>query len=564
MLAKKSPLIWTVGLLSIAISSTTWGFSEDICYYYKNPTDKTGPINPAPFNCWDLQCRDGATSQAPNTASSCVVTGLARYADATFGGFHARNSIHFDITWLSARLHGMKEQDALKLAMFTEATDLGSYQHYDYQGFPMTGAVSDNINGVVRTNLATNGFWLHFVPWKKANGSTQNSSELTYTPNTGSASPYPAQEVPLAHLRAWAFGLQKDLCEFGMTDTQEAIGNCLKSNTLYYDLPILAGPNNVVDIRIQPKEQPMLLGWQRINQTTADCDTRDCYNRDYASVKAGTIEALGIYLHAMGDRISHHYCSDESYISNIWTGEGTPKTPADYYLFYPDICGTAAHVSLHYPETGQAALPERSRDAVNYAYQEIAAWMAGRNYVPELITPTRGFPTPTSTDAVNVLMDRALTSGTASERLHNLCNIALQGYQLKWHDQNPDCTYSSELDLPQAGSIAGINVGKISTYGLTGMLRPAKDHQNNSGDLVIVARTKENQWFSLTPAGFSPSLNGVLTAYQNGKFDLKTVTILNGSVDLTLYKDAEIYMGYGSSLADIITNQRYSKIGVIR
>ncbi len=559
-----SPVFTLVSSFCLAIPSSTWAFSEDICYYYQNPIDKNGPLNPAPFNCWDLQCRDGATSQAPKSASSCVVTGLTRYADATLGGFHARNSIHFDITWLSARLQGMKEQDALKLAIYTEATDLGSFQHYDYRGFPLAAAVTDSINGVVRTNIKTNGFWLHFVPWKKSSSYSKNSSELTYTSNTGSASPYPAQEVPLAHLRAWAFGLQKDLCEFGMTDTQEAIGNCLTSSSLYYDVPVLAGPNNVVDIRVQPTEKPMLLGWQRIKQTAANCDTRDCYQRDYASVKAGSIEALGIYLHAMADRVSHHYCSDESYITSIWTGEGSPKTPSDYYLFYPDICGTAAHVSLHYPETGQAALPDRSRDAVYYAYQEIAAWMSIRNYTPDPVTPARGFPATNSTEAVNLLMDRALTGSTASERLNNLCNIAIQGYQLKWHDQNPDCTYSSELDLPQAGSIAGINVGKIRNFGLTGIMRPARDHQTNSGELVIVARTKDNQWFSLTPAGFSPSLNGVLTAYQNDKFDLLTITILNGSADLSLYKDAEIYMGYGSSLADIVNHQRYSKIGVLR
>lgn len=553
------------GLCGIAISNHAWSFSEDICYYYKNPTDKSGAINPAPFNCWDLQCRDGATSEAPNTAASCVVTGLARYADATFGGFHARNSIHFDITWLSARLNGMPAADASTLAIYAEATDLGTYQHYDYQGLSIAGAISDNIAGVQRTNRDTNGFWLHFIPWRKIDGYTQNTSELTYTPNSGSTSPFPAQEVPLAHLRAWAFGLQQDLCEFGMTDTQGPVGNCLTSTSLYYDVPILADPKDTVDIRVQPKEQPMLLGWQRINQQTADCNTRDCYNRDYAKIKSGSIQALGVYLHAMEDRLSHHYCSDESFISKTWTGESPPKSTADFYLLYPDICGTAAHVTLHYPETGQAALPDRSRDAVSYAYQEIAAWMAN-NYKSskETVTPTRGYPAPSSTTVITGLLGRTLTGSTASERLHNLCNLAKQGYNLTWHDNSPDCNYSSELDLPQAGSIAGINTGKIRNVGLTGIVRPAKDHQEKNGDLLIVARTKDNQWFALTPTGFSPSLNGVFTPYKNGKFDLQTITILNGSADLSLYKDTEIYIGYGSSLTDILSNQRYSKIGVIR
>lgn len=558
---KLSHLIGIAGLLTLALCSKAWGFSEDICYYYKNPSDKNGAVNPAPFNCWDLQCRDGATSEVPSTAASCVVTGLARYADATLGGFHARNAIHFDITWLAARLQGMKTEDSRKLAVFTEATDLGIFQHYDYAGLPITGAVSDNINGVQRTNMTTNGFWLHFIPWKKISGYTQNTSNLTYTPNTGAASPFPAQEVPLAHLRAWAFGLQNDLCEFGMTDTREAVGNCLTSASLYYDLPLLADPNDVVDIRIR---QATPLEWQRINPQTSDCKARDCYNRDYAKVKAGSIEALGIYLHAMADRLSHYHCSQDSYISSIWEGEGTPKNVADYYLFYPDICGTAAHVALHYPETGQPALPERSRDAVRYAYQEIAAWMALKHYVPDTITPAKAFPAPSSVETVALLLDRALTQSTASARLQSLCNIAKQGYNLEWHDNSPDCVYSSDLDLPQAGSIAGISDGKASNFGLTAIVRPAQNDQTKSGQLVIAARTKDNQWYSMTPAGFSASLDGVLSPYKNGKFDLQTITILNGSVDLSLYKDTEIYVGYGSSLAEIVEKQRYSKIGVVR
>lgn len=553
-----------VALCGIALSANAWGFSEDICYYFKNPTEKSGDLNPAPFNCWDLQCRDGATSEAPSTAASCVVTGLARYADATFGGFHTRNSIHFDITWLSARLRGIKSSDAQRLAVFAEATDLGLYQHYDYQGLALTTAVSDNIAGVQRTNMDTNGFWLHFVPWKKIDSYAQNTSELTYTPTNSDVSPFPTQEVPLAHLRAWAFGLQDDLCEFGMTDTGQALGKCLTSTSLYYDVPILADPKDTVDIRVQPKQQPMLLSWQRIQQTS-DCNDRGCYQRDYAKVKAGSLEALGIYLHALGDRLSHHYCSDASYISKTWEGTGTPRSAADYYLFYPDICGTTAHVALHYPETGQSVLPERSRDAINFTYQEIAAWVTATKYASETKpNPNRGFPMPASTEAVTLLMERALTGSTASERIHNLCNLAKQGYSLDWHDNNPDCTYSIELDLPQAGSIAGVSSGRLWNMNLTALLRPAKDHESNNSSLVIVARTKDNQWFSLTPSGFSPSLDGVLEPYKNGKLNLQAITILNGSVDLTLYKDTEIYLGYGSSLAEIISSKRYSKIGVLR
>lgn len=545
--------------------SLGWAFSEDICYHYQSPQNTAGPINPAPFNCWDLQCRDGALAQVPASAATCVVTGLARYADASLrGGYHVRNSIHFDVTWLAARLQGMSAADASRLAVFAEATDLGGFQHYDYLGQPIVGTAADNILGVQRTNTKTSGFWLHFVPWRQPAGSTQTSSELTYTDGSGTSSPYPAQEVPLAHLRAWAFGQQPQLCEFGMTDSGGPIGNCLTQTgkKLFVDLPLLADPADLVDIRLR---QSNPLEWQRIHPQTSECNARDCYDESYGTQKAGSLEALGVYLHALADRLSHDHCSDDSYIADHWAGPDSPTQTAEHYLFYPDICGTMAHATLHYAETGQPLLPERSRSAIRYAYQEIGAWMNANRYARDTVSAARGYPEPTSTEAVATLIDRALTQGTAAERLGALCDVGRRGYSLAWHDNNATCVYSSDLNMTQSGSIAGITNGRPRSFSLSVVVRPPQGDSGQSGDSVVMFKTPDQRWYSYTANGAAPYRgDGAPAVYRSGAFEPTTLPLLNGEADLSAFRDTEIYFGFGTSLGDIVQRQRYAKVGVVK
>ena len=431
-------------LVAATLAGPSWAFSEDLCWSYVDATTTSGPIIPKPFNCWDLQCKDQPA--ANSSAGACARQGLETYIDAAvLETLHARNSLHFDTVYLLARMLGMSLADARKLAIYDEASDFGAYRHYDISGQNVIDA-SEDILGVRRTNLPTNGFWLHFVPWYRGEGSSV-TSVLSYTPGTGMASPFPATERPLSHLRAWAFGQQSELCEFGLTEGSGSVGACLGgsgSKTLYYDLPLLAGPGDVVDARV-PETTPV--SWQRVKRTTgagSECTDREtCFDRSFSG-KSGSIEALGLYLHSLGDRLSHHFCSEGSAISTSWMGEGTPSNSADYYLFYPDICGTMAHIMLHYPETGQDEVPERSTEAIQLAAQEIAQWIAATGYSSTgAVTPRPGFPAVSNTGAVVELIRRAIAKGPAADRLSALCNIARAGYGLEWHDGNTNCQYEA-------------------------------------------------------------------------------------------------------------------------
>jgi len=551
-------------------------FSEDVCYSYAVAGAKSGPIVPKPFNCWDLQCNDHP--EDAKRPGACVVTGLATLVDAAvIEGVHVRNSLHFDVTYLLARLHGMRLDDARKLAVYNEATDLGKYQHYDQSGVRVIDDSVD-IEGVRRTNFSTSGFWLHFVPWFRGDGGADESI-LTYTPGTGSAAPFPISERPLNHLRAWAFGQQNELCEFGLTEGNGATGTCLgtgQPTTLYWDLPVLSGPHDLVDVRMR---QTVGLQWQRtkrVEGASDDCKDRDtCYDRAYSS-KNASIEALGIYLHSLGDRLSHHHCSDGSAIDTAWRGEGAPNNPASLYLFYPDICGTVAHTALHYAETGHDLVPDRTRDAIGIAAQEIGQWVALTGYRHRApVSPRDGFPGVSDVDALVASIVKATSQAAAADRIAALCRLARDGYGIDWHDGNATCSYEAgsagalastsqnQLKTERAGSVSASDSGTAHNLKLTARVVPSGEDTGHSGKVYLGARLPDNSWYFLSHGGFQRWSGGEPPAYHSGVLDALTIPVLDGSLDVSALRGTDFYLGYGLSLADMLAKGKLSKVGVI-
>lgn len=429
----------------ILFSSRAYSFSEDICYDYldSNKTTNTDPINPLPFNCWDVTCKDSEPNYNPKR--SCAATGLETYINAAFRSkYHGRNMLHYDVVWLLARMLGMPKADADVLAAYSEATDLGTYTHYDYLGKPISGSTTDDIYGVQRTNSATFGFWLHFPPWYRLSGMTQATSSLTYTTPVGISSPWPAQEVPLTHLRAWAFGKRESVCEFGITtdpniDTAPCVNNGGGTKTIDFTFPIFNS--------IRPGDT-VPLDWQRIQKKAegdATCiashEHATCYVQGYDSAQKGTLRALAIYLHVMDDRLSHFACDDASSIETLSSG--------NFSLRYAESCSSATHAALHYNETGHSPVPERSLNAIRYTFYEISNWIAWKKtqaggYATEVIVNASNYPSVSveNADSLVDMIGKALPRGIADYRIKALCKIAIKGYNLStWHDNSVDCKY---------------------------------------------------------------------------------------------------------------------------
>lgn len=439
------PLIaWCIAVLSsfVLFPSPVYSFSEDICYEYLDPNKTTNadPLNPQPFNCWDVTCKDSAPNYNPKRP--CATTGLETYINAAaLEKYHGRNLLHYDVVWLLARMLGIPKADADNLAAHSEATDLGIYTHYDYLGNPIPSSTTAYIYGVRRTNYATKGFWFHYIPWYRMPGMTSNTSTLTYTAPVGDSSPWPEQEVPLRHLRAWAFGKRDTVCEFGITaDVTTDTAVCLNgAKNITYSSPIVATADT------PPETAP--LEWQRIQKKAADdatCNTSDeyntCYIEGYSSARKGTLEALGVYLHAMDDRLSHFLCSDSSPI----------EPGSDFYtLTYGQPCAQITHAIMHYNETGHSPVPERSLNAIRYTFYEISNWIAWKKtqsggYTTEVIVNSSNYPAVSiaNADSIVDMIGKALPKGIADYRIKALCKIAIKGYNLGvWHDNSSDCKY---------------------------------------------------------------------------------------------------------------------------
>ncbi len=427
--------------LNLVATDPAAAFSEDICYAYQKDTIglDTDAVIPRPFNCTDLNCSDG--TDGDNQGASCAVSGFGTLvaADMLYK-LHGRNSVHFDVVWLLGRVMGLSKQDSNDLAAFNQATDLGHYRNFDYTGTQVLFE-SENIEGVQRTNKDTDGFWFHFVPWYRQPSDTEDQHSLTYdSSHSKGESPFPEWEVPLNHVRAWAFGQRKTLCSFGITQT-DALGyppldgSCYPENQparLDFYLTMF-GPvavdetTEIFGQKIQPCDNE--------NDRSGEQDT--CYKTDYDQQISGDIKALGIYLHMLGDRLSHFLCSDYSAIE-AEAQDG--KTTVDQFkLRYALSCGTGTHLAMHVRETGHTPVPERTRDTVQYTLNEIDDWIQTTGYVRQ---PTYVADSKERDRIVERILEEAIPQTCAAHRLEALCKIA-HDYGLGWHDENPSCSYQA-------------------------------------------------------------------------------------------------------------------------
>jgi len=423
-----------ITLFFLSLPQNAYSFSEDICFGFskKGSAGPLAPLYPVPFNCYDLQCTDGPATNGG--APVCAIKGMAGYLNASMThNLHGHNSLHFDVIWLEARALGMTTADANLLATYSQSTDLGHYIPYDYLGRPLA-IISDDIYGVTRLNVAQKGYWFHYVPWFKLPGMQVTQEHLKYNFNhTPGQTPFGNWEVPLNHLRSWAFGQRSSVCKFGITN---AIGNCFEATPNPATNTVLAVSMPLVNPVTVPDE--VILDWQRIryhpnlyNTGTASLGTYD--SPAYAAAKKGSVVAMGIYLHAMADRLSHFLCSDSSYIEAVTV----PNSNVRYAINYATTCGQLIHAGMHYRETGHVPVPQRTISAVKFSIYEIKDWLQTVGYSSIGPASVNG---AVAMDALANEIAPALAQQCAATRLSALCNIA-KARGLGWYDNNSTCNY---------------------------------------------------------------------------------------------------------------------------
>lgn len=359
----RSTLILSGTLLStFSISGSAAAFAEDACYL---------PNGGGLANCVPLPA--ACKSPFPNTSQACLAAALAAFVQqgAQFpdGG---RSTIHSDATHLLAQALGLSSDDAYWVAAYDEATDLGTFEPRDASGVPVGGGAlaTASIDGLVRTNLQTGGVLLHF-------GAPRPTSGIDgLHPDADN----PSVEPLLAHVRAWAVagtGATKPACAAGIT--KRVSGNNYATGTSCYLTP--GGASATVQGALAAIGQVAVpfnvATGPQIVSTEGGVKTSE----QFGSVVGAANEAnarLGVYVHALADRVSHHVCLDASSFTGP-TGGGT--------LFTEDMsngaCAQAPHALKHLWETGvdfsKLAATDRTTEAgLGEVYDELSAFAKAR------------------------------------------------------------------------------------------------------------------------------------------------------------------------------------------
>lgn len=301
-------------------------FAEDICYTPGAPPHSCGPL---PITC-SLENAD---------APICGLRAFLRYAYTLRQPLGGRSLIHTDSSYIIARSVGFSVADAYWIAAYSEATDLGTFAPRDMRGNLVPDSrrlTTKDISGLVRTHFATGGFLFHFLPTLRGPRAPMPNGLRPDVNDT-------RHEIMLTHLRRWATagpGSSAPLCTGGFTNRSPG-GDYATGEGCY-------GGANPVPINgtysiVSPANFPFTnsTGQQVITDGVLSSKFDQWVGGQSANAR------IGIYIHALGDRISHHACTDAGTIA--------PPTPR-HRAFRIDLnkpsCDQGPHAIRHEFETG--------------------------------------------------------------------------------------------------------------------------------------------------------------------------------------------------------------------
>lgn len=347
-------------LFCCLLPSLAHAFADDICF--NMDTSKM-------FNCVELE----QGCNPPNTTKVCKTQTALYTVESASLAKYPRSMVHMDATFYIAQAVGIHYDAAHRIAAYDQAIDLGDYIPVDMRGNPIvdpalcvgnkqpTGCkfFAKPLNGLVRMSLGTGGTFFHYGSLNNPKNAPVNGLNPLLND--------PLIETMITNLRAWIF-MDNFLCTAGLNGFQ--VGTCyLKSNgmpgQIYGIIPTLEHDDRAdVQFKIVIEEQVL---HQDTNMTV--------YASDLASY-VGTTEAsdvkMGIYLHTLQDRISHHKCMDHTSLSapNMTPGE-------NFVANYPrDACHQSIHLIWHGWETGieQSKVPVADRTlypSLDLTYDEL-------------------------------------------------------------------------------------------------------------------------------------------------------------------------------------------------
>ena len=343
-------------------------FVEDLCY-----AKGGGAIT----NCTPLPevCRP-----AGNDSVACklaVIANAARQRNATDGG---RSAVHTDVTYLLAQAVGFSATDAYWIAAYDESADLGQFEIRDNDSLPVGGGAlaTANVGGLVRTTAVTGGPLLHVI-------APYNYGLPTPPLGIDGLHPDPSNanvEVTLANFRAWALAASssaRPACTAGLT-VQSPAGDyatgasCYNPGAAIRFAVRLFGP---IDVPFSTQAGPQIVQNSAPPVLAPDFDALVAGDgaHDASAVHAADAR-LGVYLHLLADRISHHVCEDHAAIIG-------PSESGFFVDLTNSECAQPIHLLRHAWETGVDYALLQPQDRTTLAmlgaiYQELVAFAGAR------------------------------------------------------------------------------------------------------------------------------------------------------------------------------------------
>ncbi|MBI2893837.1 MAG: hypothetical protein HYY06_09815 [Deltaproteobacteria bacterium] len=348
-------------VLAIAIPSSARAFSEDLCV-------EDGVLR----NCYDVDCATGEATAACETQAMAQGAKILQLV--------GRSMVHTDATYLLAQAAGIDRERAYWIAAYDQATDSNQYVPFGQSGETLVddpaacGTESGSewcdwvtavIDGVGRTSAETGGMFVHYsTPF----------NERTAAPVDGIDGLHPAlddgrHEPLLVDFRAWALGdgdADVDpMCAAGLTALSDS-GDYGTAATCYPGGETLSGTMPILGMG----------GGYPMRATLGDHVIQTSDGGDFTWTEMEAVEPtwtaearLGIYLHTLADRISHHVCGDASRVN------GPRAATGDFIVTYDDDeCEQGIHGLRHAWEVGVSPLYETTPAALDVTYDELVVY----------------------------------------------------------------------------------------------------------------------------------------------------------------------------------------------
>lgn len=317
------------------------GYAEDAC-----PAPGGGGWGPCSVRLpVEEACRAGADLPVCSAALMLApaATGPSRLVIQQLST-GARSVHHTDVLYALAQVAGLTPREAFLTAAYSAATDVAQYFHRDGAAQlmpdpaqctgerrpPACALLTSSVTGVDRNNFSGGGIFLHFQapfsdrPYAQPGGRPSLFTSL----EAGAPPPVVDSLVPnltdgrrdpvVVNARRWAFGLGP-LCVAGLTtataDGDPASGDaCFRRPdgapaTIAARLPFLSQTGSITDLQWVAE-----LGELELTAPGAPQPVPARRIGEIVGPDAAPFARLGIYLHALGDRVSHHLCDNDSYV----------------------------------------------------------------------------------------------------------------------------------------------------------------------------------------------------------------------------------------------------------